>query len=204
MGALIFTPSAPSGTRSFSIVPSSTASNSIVALSVSISARMSPGLTRSPSFTCHLASLPSSMVGESAGIKISGGIFPLHKFRCAPRTAAVSDSCVASLSITNALRRRDHILNRRQCQPLEICSIWHWHIFAGDPDRRRIQIIKRFVHHGGGNLRSDGANRPTLLHSHDAVRPLHRLDHCLNVERPQRTQVNQFGFDAFLRQRLGS
>ena len=40
-----FTPSVPSGTRILAIVPSSTASNSIVALSVSISARMSPDLT---------------------------------------------------------------------------------------------------------------------------------------------------------------
>ena len=70
MGALTFTPSAPSGTSSLPIRPSSTASNSIVALSVSISARMSPDLTVSPSLTSHLASLPSSIVGESAGMRI--------------------------------------------------------------------------------------------------------------------------------------
>src|SRR5215469_14784390 len=64
-------PSAPSGTSSLPTRPSSTASNSIVALSVSISARMSPECTSSPSFTSHLASLPSSMVGESAGMRIS-------------------------------------------------------------------------------------------------------------------------------------
>ena len=70
IGALTLTPSLPSGTRILPILPSSTASNSIVALSVSISARMSPDLTVSPSFTCHLASLPSSMVGDRAGIRI--------------------------------------------------------------------------------------------------------------------------------------
>ena len=52
-------------------MPSSTASNSIVALSVSISAIISPADTLSPSFTSHLASLPSSIVGDNAGIKIS-------------------------------------------------------------------------------------------------------------------------------------
>jgi hypothetical protein len=46
----------------------------MVALSVSISAMMSPALTVWPSLTSHLASLPSSMVGESAGIRISVGI----------------------------------------------------------------------------------------------------------------------------------
>ena len=42
IGVPTFTPSEPSGTRILAILPSSTASNSIVALSVSISARMSP------------------------------------------------------------------------------------------------------------------------------------------------------------------
>ena len=71
IGVPTFTPSLPSGTRILAIVPSSTASNSIVALSVSISARISPDLTVSPSLTSHLASVPSSIVGDSAGIMSS-------------------------------------------------------------------------------------------------------------------------------------
>ena len=74
IGAPTFTPSVPSGTRILAILPSSTASNSIVALSVSISARMSPDFTSSPSLTSHLASVPSSIVGESAGILSSIGM----------------------------------------------------------------------------------------------------------------------------------
>jgi len=58
----------PSGTRILPSVPSSTASTSMVALSVSISAITSPDLTVSPSFLCHLARLPFSIVGDSAGI----------------------------------------------------------------------------------------------------------------------------------------
>src|ERR1700726_3558794 len=64
----------PSGTRSFAITPSSIASYSMVALSVSISARMSPALTVSPSFFSHLARLPFSMVGDSAGIRMLIGM----------------------------------------------------------------------------------------------------------------------------------
>ena len=75
IGVLTFTPSVPSEISSFDTLPSSTASTSMVALSVSISAMMSPGLMVWPSLTSHLASLPSSMVGESAGIRISVGIF---------------------------------------------------------------------------------------------------------------------------------
>ena len=77
IGVLTFTPSVPSEISSFDTRPSSTASTSMVALSVSISAMMSPGLTVWPSLTSHLASLPSSMVGESAGIRISVGILLL-------------------------------------------------------------------------------------------------------------------------------
>jgi hypothetical protein len=78
MGVLTFTPSAPSGTSSLATLPSSTASTSMVALSVSISAITSPGFTSWPSATSHLASLPSSMVGDSAGIRISVGIRSLY------------------------------------------------------------------------------------------------------------------------------
>jgi hypothetical protein len=67
---LTLTLSVPSSTSSSDTVPSSTASTSIVALSVSISAMMSPGLIWLPVFTSHLASFPSSMVGERAGIRI--------------------------------------------------------------------------------------------------------------------------------------
>ena len=65
-----FTPCVPAGTRMRPRMPSSTASTSIVALSVSISAITSPALIRSPSCFNQRARLPSVMVGESAGIRI--------------------------------------------------------------------------------------------------------------------------------------
>src|SRR5262249_60544740 len=68
------TSAVPSGTTIFASTPSSTASNSMVALSVSISAITSPVLTASPSFLSHLARLPFSMVGESAGMRMLMGI----------------------------------------------------------------------------------------------------------------------------------
>src|ERR1700730_8469637 len=81
---------APSGTRIFAITPSSIASYSMVALSVSISASTSPALTLSPSFLSHLARLPFSMVGDSAGIRILVGIGPPHGFRAAPASTGQS------------------------------------------------------------------------------------------------------------------
>ena len=74
MGVLTATFSVPSAIRILASTPSSTASTSMVALSVSISARMSPDLILSPSFLSHLASLPCSMVGERAGIRMLVGM----------------------------------------------------------------------------------------------------------------------------------
>ena len=86
IGVLTATSLVPSGTRILPRVPSSTASTSMVALSVSISAITSPDLTASPSFLCHLARLPFSMVGESAGISTSIGMeaSPVDRLRRFP------------------------------------------------------------------------------------------------------------------------
>src|SRR3569832_1896799 len=112
MGALTFTPSVPSATSSLPILPSTTASNSIVALSVSISARMSPDFTVSPSFTSQRASLPSSMVGDSAGIRIF--------------------VATGSVLVANSFGRRDHINNQKQNQQHQIGGVRHRHVLAGD------------------------------------------------------------------------
>ena len=64
----------PSGTTILASTPSSIASYSIVALSVSISAITSPALTLSPSFLSHLARLPFSIVGDSAGMRMLTGM----------------------------------------------------------------------------------------------------------------------------------
>ena len=78
IGVFTATSAVPSGTRIFPSVPSSTASTSMVALSVSISAITSPAFTLSPSFFTHLARLPFSIVGDSAGISTSTGIGLLY------------------------------------------------------------------------------------------------------------------------------
>src|SRR5918997_2842781 len=74
ISSLTGTSAVPSGTTILARMPSSTASTSMVALSVSISAITSPDFTVSPSFFSHLARLPFSMVGDRAGIRILIGI----------------------------------------------------------------------------------------------------------------------------------
>src|SRR5690606_28918105 len=104
-------------------VPSSTASTSIVALSVSISAMTSPAETRSPSLTCHVAIFPSVMVGERAGIVMVIGI--------------LKPSLIA---IANVFDRTDDLCDARQGELLEVGRIGHRHILAGDAQHRRIEI----------------------------------------------------------------
>src|SRR6185369_9903577 len=74
IGVLTATSAVPSGTKILPSVPSSAASTSMVALSVSISAMMSPDLTLSPSCLIHLDRLPFSIVGDRAGINTWIGI----------------------------------------------------------------------------------------------------------------------------------
>src|SRR4249920_3324479 len=83
IGVLTATSLVPSGTRILPSVPSSTASTSMVALSVSISAMTSPDLTLSPPFFSHLAILPFSMVGDSAGINTGRGMGATARLDCA-------------------------------------------------------------------------------------------------------------------------
>jgi hypothetical protein len=60
----------PAGTSTARSVPSKKLSSSMVALSVSISASMSPVLTASPSFLSQRTSVPVVMVSLSFGISI--------------------------------------------------------------------------------------------------------------------------------------
>src|SRR6516165_8975270 len=61
----------PSGTQISVSTPAAIAGTSIEVLSVSISNRLSPGLTASPAALNHLVILPSATVSPSCGIKIS-------------------------------------------------------------------------------------------------------------------------------------
>ena len=88
--AFTATPDVPSGTRMWVNTPSSTASTSIVALSVSISARTSPERTLSPVFLSHRASVPSVMVGDRAGMRMFTAIRRSSVRRPQPRSAAVA------------------------------------------------------------------------------------------------------------------
>ena len=102
MGSFTFTPAVPSATRILPSTPSSTASTSMVALSVSISASTSPAFTASPSFFSQRASVPSVMVGLKAGIRIfvAMALFPLLPDQTIFLTASTTQSGCGSASFS--------------------------------------------------------------------------------------------------------
>src|ERR1700757_4336710 len=110
------------------MTPSSTASYSMVALSVSISAITSPVLTASPSFLSHLERLPFSIVGDSAGMRMLMGMARLFH----QKISAIADG----------FGRLDHFGDRRQREFFEIGGVGHRHVLAGDARDRRVEIIE--------------------------------------------------------------
>src|SRR5580765_5549368 len=173
----------PSGMTILASVPSSTASYSMVALSVSISAITSPDLILSPSFLSHLARLPFSIVGDSAGMRMLVGI--------------------VRLPVTNGLRRLDDFGHRGKRQLFKIGGVGHRHIFSRHARDRRIQIVKSVCHHAGSNFGADTALLPALLHSNQACRLLNGGHYGFGVHWLERTQIDHLGVDTFFRQFFG-
>src|SRR5208282_3874595 len=150
IGALTAMFGEPSATRILPSTPSSTASTSMVALSVSISAITSPALMVSPSFFSQRASVPSVMVGLSAGIRIL----------VAMANAPFSD---------DLLDRVHHPIGLRQGQLLQIGGIGQRHIDSVDPHRRRIQPVEGVLDHLHHHFRADTGERPPFFHRHQPV-----------------------------------
>src|SRR5580693_5242574 len=136
------------------------ASYSIVALSVSISAITSPVLTASPSFLSHLARLPFSIVGDSAGMRMLMGIARNHQ----PRSA-----------VSNSFRRCDHFGDGRQRELFKIRSVRHRHVLAGHALDRRVEIIERLFHHARGDLGADTRLLPAFFHGDQPAGLFYRL-----------------------------
>src|SRR5690348_10583440 len=110
----------PAFTKILRRTPPTSASISMLALSVSTSARMSPTLMVSPSFLFHLTIRPSSMVGESLA-----------------RTTLVAIRS-SSLLRQNLLHRFDDLLGLGNVQLLEDLRIGHGHIGGVHAEHRGV------------------------------------------------------------------
>src|SRR5947209_13536377 len=99
-------------------------SSSMFALSVSISAMMSPRLTASPSCLSHLPTVPVSMVSLRRGITTSVAT---------ARSLTLAHDGLCSL---------DHVLQPGQRRRLQGAGIWQRHLHAGDALDRVIQVVE--------------------------------------------------------------
>src|SRR5258707_12623437 len=102
----------------------------MVALSVSISQTTWPAVTASPTFTCHFASLPSVMVGESAGIRM------LIDIVSGPASA-----------VADRARGLDDVFELRQGHLLEIGGIGQRHVGPVHALDRCIEPVEGMLHH---------------------------------------------------------
>src|SRR3989338_1009830 len=119
--------------------------------------RLANGLanSRSPSFLCRSAGLPSVMVG------------------------------VLSLAVANGLGRFDDIFRTRQRQGLQIGGIGHGRVGAGNAEHRGVQIVKSLLHHQGGDLGADSGERPPFLNAYQPVCFFNRSGDGVDIQRPQ-------------------
>src|SRR5581483_6410004 len=112
------------------------ASSSIVALSVSTSAMMSPIAIVSPGCFSHCSTLPSSIVSESFGIVTSIGMAV-----CASAPArGHGGSRRRGLAPEDAVHDADDALDGRQHAGLEPPGVRHRDVEVGDALGRRVEL----------------------------------------------------------------
>src|ERR1700733_14149417 len=183
IGSFTLTPSVPSVTRILPSTPSSTASTSIVALSVSISAITSPARTFSPSFLSQRDRVPSVIVGDSAGIRM-----------------LVAMSCSPSDDLLHGV---DHPFGLRQRGFFQIGGVGQRHIEPVHAHRRRVQPVECVLDYLHPDLRADAREWPAFLHRYEAGGLLHAFHNGGGVEWTQRAKVYHLRLDALFSKRLG-
>src|SRR6476620_11683759 len=140
----------PSLARRFPSIPSPRATRSMIALSVSTSARTSPDFTASPSFLSHFVRRPSSIVGESASI-----------------TTLVA---ISSGEVHDFLYRGDCFRGIGLRCSLEILCVRHRNIFLMHAQHRRVEIVETFALDEIHRLRANAAYLPAFLENYSAIR----------------------------------
>src|SRR5215207_1703271 len=170
----------PSSAISCASVPASSASSSIVTLSVSISAIGSPSETSSPSLLSHLRRVPSSIASPILGIMTSGTLL--------------------LLLVQNPAGRVGNLLLAREGHQFEIARVRSRDFGTAHALYGGVEIVEGPILDDRRHLARHSEPPPLLLDSHGPMRLLHRLDDGVLVERPQGSQVYDLGLEAVLRQ----
>src|ERR671920_442379 len=173
----------PSSAISCASVPASSASSSIVTLSVSISAIGSPSETSSPSLLSHLRRGPSSIASPILGIMTSGTLLLL----------LVHDPAG---SVRN-------LLLARECHQLQVAHVGSRDLGAAHPLDGGIKRVEGAILDDRSHLARHTEPPPLLLNCDGPVRLLDRLDDGVLVKRPQGSQVYDLGLETFFGERIG-
>src|SRR5215208_1457309 len=172
----------PSSAISCASVPASSASSSIVTLSVSISAIGSPSETSSPSLLSHLRRVPSSIASPILGIMTSGTLL--------------------LLLVQNPAGRVGNLLLAGECHQLEVAGVRPRDLGTAHPLHGSVERIEGLILDDSRHLARHPEPPPLLLDSYGPVRLLYGLDDCVLVEGPQRPQVYDLRLEAILRERV--
>src|SRR5215203_5974496 len=169
----------PSSAISCASVPASSASSSIVTLSVSISAIGSPSETSSPLLLSHLRRVPSSIASPILGIMTSGTLL--------------------LLLVQNPAGRVGNLLLTGECHQLEVAGVRPRDFGTAHALYGGVEIVEGPILDDRRHLARHSEPPPLLLDGHGPMRLLHRLDDGVLVERPQGSQVYDLGLEAVLR-----
>src|ERR671911_1240625 len=167
---------------SWASVPASSASSSIVTLSVSISAIGSPSETSSPSLLSHLRRVPSSIASPILGIMTSGTLL--------------------LLLVQNPAGRVGNLLLAGECHQLQVARVRSRDLGATHPLDGSIERVEGPILDDRRHLARHPEPPPLLLDRHGPVRLLYGLDDRVLIKGPERTQVYNLRIEAVLRERI--
>src|SRR6202007_2520579 len=158
---------------------SSKASISMVALSVSTSARTSPTATLSPSFLTQRSRVPSVIVSLSLGISIVIGM--------------------AGGGLGKTKNFFDDALRIRELAFLKGRAVDGRGVDRGYATDWCIKVVKSLFLNGGNQLSADAAKRFALFNDHRAMCFTNRIEDGFFIERPDGAKVNDLGANVMFR-----
>src|SRR5918995_6653206 len=167
---------------SWASVPASSASSSIVTLSVSISAMASPSETSSPSLLSHLRRVPSSIASPILGIMTSGTLL--------------------LLLVQNPAGRVGNLLLAREGHQLEVARVRSGNLGTAHSLDGSVERVEGPILDDRRHLARHPEPPPLLLDRHGPVRLLYGLDDRVLIKGPERTQVYNLRLEAVLRERI--
>src|ERR671912_1243333 len=172
----------PSSAISCASVPSSSASSSIVTLSVSISAIGSPSETSSPSLLSHWRRVPSSIASPILGIMTSGNLL--------------------LLLVQNPAGRVGNLFLAGEGHQFKVARVRSRDLGAAHPLHGGVERVEGPILDYRRYFTGHPEPPPLLLDSNGPVRFLYGLDDGVFVEGSQGAQIYDFGFEAVIGERI--